>query len=106
MFELYKKEIEFKSKSGNTDKLTLLPLSGDDLPVLYAVSSAFKGDSEEDIAGIFSNKAIVKDIHYIVYKTMEESYPNQDKANLDKYVSQNLMSLLPHIIKINIGKEE
>ncbi len=107
MFEVYKEKIEITDKSGNKTTYELSPLSGEYLEDLYSVMDAFQGagDNEKDMLKILGSKTVEK-LHRLVFTTLLNSYPNEDKVKLNMFVSQNLMKFIGPIVKVNMPSIE
>jgi hypothetical protein len=103
MFEIYKEKIEITDKVGNKSTYELSPLSGEYLEDLYSVMDAFQGagDNEKGILKVLGTKT-VEQLHRLVFATLLASYPNEDKAKLNQFVSQNLMKFIEPIVKVNM----
>lgn len=106
MFEIYKKKVEI-----NGTEYELRPLPGKFLPKVYHLLGKldFKEHKGEDAAeqGMRVLKAFSQDevamIHDVCMETMLRSYPEQNKAQVEDFVSQNLMTLLTAVIEVNLS---
>jgi len=107
MFEVYKEKLEITGKNGNKEVYEISPLSGEYLEDLYSVMEAFQGagDDEKEILKVLGT-SVVKKLHNLVLATLLQSYPNEDKAKLNQFVSQNLMKFIEPIIKVNMPSAE
>jgi len=109
MFEVYKEKVELVDKAGNKSMYEISPLSGEFLEDLYSVMDAFQGagDNEKEILKVLGTATVAK-LHRLVFGTLIQSYPNEDKAKLNQFVSQNLMKFIEPIVKVNMpsGEEE
>jgi DNA-binding ferritin-like protein (Dps family) len=107
MFEVYKEKLEITGKNGNKEVYEISPLSGEYLEDLYSVMEAFQGagDDEKEILKVLGT-SVVNKLHNLVLATLLQSYPNEDKAKLNQFVSQNLMKFIEPIIKVNMPSAE
>lgn len=110
-FELYKEEVEVKTKKG-VKKFTLLPLSGRFYGKLMTVAGKFMNKKADDSPEDFFkdvDEQTFSDLHLLVFETLRHSMKVEDKNDLeqlDLFVSQNLMQFIGPLIKVNIGSEE
>jgi len=106
MFEVYKEKVELADKAGNKSTYEISPLTGEYLEDLYSVMDAFQGAGEDkDVLKVLGSDAVAK-LHKIVFATLIQSYPNEDKAKLNQFVSQNLMKFIEPIVKVNMPSAE
>jgi len=105
-------EVKIVNESGEEDVFNLVPLPfshlGDFFDCLGTLSKmgdvADKGLSEADqVKSLLSllDKATVNIVKGLVLSTFQESYPDQNKATLEKFCSQHFMELFPIVIEIN-----
>lgn len=103
MFELYEEKVELVDRAGNKNTYTISPLPGEYLEDLYYVIDKFQSAGEKDSEIL---KALTTDtsnkLHKLVMATLLQSYPNEDKDKLNKFVSQNLLKFVEPIIKVNM----
>lgn len=103
-FEVFTKEVEI-----NDEKYELRPLTGKYLPKLYAVSSKlgrFDEDSQDEFLDALDEEVVSK-IFELAVETFRKSYPDQDEEQVEQWVAQNLMVILPALIEVNLnGPEE
>jgi len=107
MFEVFKEKVELADKAGNKNTYEIAPLSGEYLEDLYSVMDAFQGtgDKDKDILKVLSSDVVAK-LHKIVFATLIQSYPNEDKVKLNQFVSQNLITFVEPIVKVNMPSAE
>lgn len=102
-FEVFTKEIEIDG-----DTYEIRPLTGRFLPKLYAVSSKL-GQVDEDADEKEFLKALDEDlvskIQELAVETFKKSYPREDEEKLEQWVGQNLMSLIPPIVEVNLNTD-
>jgi len=105
MFEIYKKDVEISGKT-----YSLRPLSGRFLPKLYTVMKQFshinKAEEKEDATLEALDEETVSKLHLLALETFKKSYPQEDEANLDEWISQNLLLLLEALITVNLNSED
>jgi hypothetical protein len=111
MFEIYTKTVTITTPKGPLS-LSIRPLSGRFLPKLYSVIGKMSNvadveDSGNNAKEFFNNidEETVEKAHSICLETMIKSYPAEDKQALDEFVSQNLLTLLPAIIEVNLNQK-
>ena len=107
MFDVYKEKVEITDKGGNKNVYEVGPLSGEYLEDLYSVMDAFQGAGEDDkeVLKVLGTDAVAK-LHKLVFATLIQSYPSEDKAKLNQFVSQNLMKFIEPIVKVNMPSAE
>jgi hypothetical protein len=104
MFEVYTKEV--KIKIGDKEETYLLkPLSGKFYPKFSLLLSKFqKVTSTEngvDLEKVDSSTFGIA--HELCLETMKKSYPDQKEESLDEFVTQNLFSIIPALIEVNLN---
>jgi len=102
MFDVKKEMVEIQNKDETKDVYEITPLTGKYLPDLYAVMDAIQGkEGEQEIIKVLSTEASTK-LHRLVFASLENSYPNIDKKQLDQFVSSNLFKFVEAVIKVNM----
>jgi hypothetical protein len=111
VFEIYTKAITLKTTGGDRE-FKLRPLSGKHLPKLYKVMKIFMGQEEteglteaEKNQKFFDklNEETIADLHSMLVETFVKSYPQDSKDEIDEFVSQNLIALMPALIEVNFN---
>ena len=123
MFDVKTEKVEI-TNGDKKDVYNIGPLSGEYLEDLYYVMDAFKGDkpelaenaseAEKSKREADENTRVLKvlgtdvskKLHRLVFASLAQSYPTQDKTALNQFVSQNLMSFIGAIITANVPKSE
>ena len=106
MFEYYRQNVKIKDRNGNELTYELKPLSGRYLPKLYNIMKKFgQVDKEKEDSMEFLEPELMSDLHTLALETMKASYPKEDENELDIWVSQNLLTLLEPLIKVNMGDQ-
>jgi hypothetical protein len=83
------------------------PLTGRYIGKIYSLMKSFskvKEGSEETVLEAMDEETVGK-LYDVVYETVIKSYPTEDKAKLEMWVSQNLMKLIEPVLKINLPTE-
>jgi len=105
MFEIYTKEVDIGGKT-----YSLKPLSGRFLPKLYSVMKKFnsvtEGSKGEDNTLEALDEDTITKLHLLSLETFKKSYKDVDEAQLDEWISQNLLLLLEALITVNISSKE
>lgn len=96
MFDIYIHEVEIDG-----EKYRLKPLSGKYLSKLFNIISSSNIKEGEDIDMSSFDESMLLSMHEVCLKTLETSYPQEDKDKLDIFVSQNLMALVEAVFKTN-----
>jgi hypothetical protein len=107
MFRIRKEKVEIVDQSGNKEVYEIGPLNGEYLEDLYAVMSAMGkvgGDDKNNdkFLEVLGSNGVSKKLHGLVYKSLEMSYPEQDKKVLEQFVTQNLYKFIEAIVKVNV----
>lgn len=107
MFDVKKEKVEIVASNGNKDVYEVSPLTGEYLEDLYYVMEKFQdaGEDEKAILKALGTDA-VKKLHGLVYASLEGNYPNVDKKQLNQFISQNLMTFIGPVIKVNVPQAE
>ena len=116
MFEIYKESIEIKTRDGVTTNYTMSPLKGEYLPLLYQVLKEVEpiakevdgSEEDEDSSAFFElmGSEVTTTLHKLIYESLINNYPSEDKEKINLFVSQNLLKFLPGLIKVNIPNQE
>ncbi len=103
MFEVFTKEVEIE---GQVYKIR--PLNGRFLGKLFAVFKDLKLDEKTDEKSSFDNlgEGTIEKLHEIILETFSKSYPENNKDELEEWVSQNLFKLIEPVIQVNIPTED
>jgi hypothetical protein len=113
VFEIYTKAITIKTAGGDRE-FKLRPLSGRHLPKLYKVMKVFMAeDVDERLPEAEKNRQFfdklaedtIVDLHSMLVETLVKSYPQDSKEEIDEFVSQNLIALLPALIEVNFNNK-
>lgn len=103
-FDVMSEEVEI-----NGDKYILQPLGGEYIPVVYRIlnkgKTVVKDDEDDDSILEALDDDMMRDLHTVGLATFKKSYPNIPEEKLDSFVSQNIMKLMPVLIKVNIGSD-
>jgi len=110
MFDIKKEKVEITDKSGNKEVYELSPLTGEYLEdlfsVLDALQSSFKEEKKDEEVLKLLGSPVSKKLHRLIYSSLEQSYPNINKQQLNQFVSQNLMKFIEPIIKLNMPSNQ
>jgi hypothetical protein len=96
MFETYDTEVEIDGQ-----KYTLKPVSGRYLGKLMNVVRKFQGKSDSNIIESLDEEAVAN-LYEVSLETFKKSYPSEDVAKLEAFVTQNLFKLIEGVMKVNI----
>lgn len=103
LFDVQTRDVEIEH-SGETHTMTLKPLTGQHLGLMYDISSAFSGldenASEEEFQKAFTGEKAEK-AHKLVYETLKDSYPDVEDKKLDRFATQHMFELFEPIIELN-----
>lgn len=101
-FEVYKKEFRIAN-----NPYELLPLPGKFLGKLYSVVGKLQGISGEggDVFAALDEKT-VSDLHEIATEMFARSYPSKDRAELEMFVSQNLVEIIPAVVEVHFNNKK
>lgn len=107
MFEIYTKEVEIKG-----EKYRLRPISGRFIKPFFKVIKALNeankssASSNEEFLSHLDAESM-EEAHVICLEMFKKSYPNEDPAKLEDFVTQNLLLILPAMAEVNLpGTEE
>ncbi len=106
MFDIRKTKVEIVAENGNKNTYEIGPLSGEYLEDLYYVMDKFQsvGNDEKATLKAFGTDATTK-LHKLIFVSLENSYPNEDKTKLNQFASQNLMKFIEPLIKANVPQD-
>lgn len=114
MFEIYTKEVEIKSPSGELIKYKLRPLNGRHISKVFDIVRAISKQkvdaslSEEEqsrLALESFTEDMVNKLHIITFETLKSSYPKEDEEELNIFASQNLLQFMDAIVTINMPND-
>lgn len=94
MFEIYRHEFEL-----NGVKYSLIPVSGEHLGIFYSLLSKIRSSGA---TGIDFDEDSTNKLHKFTLEIFKKSYPEQPVDKLEAFVSQNLLKLLEHVVKVSI----
>jgi len=114
MFDLKKETIKIKDASGNESTYDVAPLTGEYLEDFYYILDKLQSvsgkEGQSDNAEILKmlGTDVSKKLHKMVYATLAQSYPDvaKDGKKLDHFVSQNLLTFLPAVVKVNMPSSQ
>jgi len=120
MFDLKKETIKIKDASGNESTYEVSPLTGEYLEDFYYVLDKLQSVSGDDKGALGEEKKdnteilkmlgtdVSKKLHRLVYASLAQSYPDvaKDGKKLDHFVSQNLLTFLPAVVKVNMPSSQ
>lgn len=109
MFELKKETVKIKDSNGNESTYEVGPLTGEYLEDFYVVLDKLSGikdakeSNQNEILKLLGSD-VSKRLHRLVYASLSQAYPEvaKDGKKLDQFVSQNLMTFLPTVMKVNM----
>ena len=96
MFDVYKKTITINKVS-----YEIIPLSGLYIPKLFSLMKTFQGDTSNIVEKL--DEPTVAVMHELCLETFKQSYPDKPVADLDRFVSQNLVAIFPLVVEVNLG---
>jgi hypothetical protein len=100
-FEVYKKEFRIANQP-----YELLPLPGKFLGKLYSVLGKIQHISEgSDVFSSLDEKT-VGDLHEVATEMFARSYPSKDRGELEMFVSQNLIEIIPAIVEVHFNNKK
>lgn len=108
MFDVYKHKVKISTRLGEKE-FELLPLSGRYYKKLMSVVSKFP-QKEDDQDKFIENldEDMVGKLHELCFETLkysEKVTEPKELEQLDLFVSQNMMQLLPGVIEVNVGSQ-
>jgi len=104
MFDIKTTEVEIEGQ-----QYKLRPLTGRFLPKFYSVLSKFQGVTEETESNEILSKLdepTIEKLHELILETLKATYKDIDDVKLEEFVSQHLITFLPHILSINLPPTE
>jgi hypothetical protein len=106
-FEAYAEEFEIETKKGKK-QITLYPLPGEHYAdFMRALKLTMPEDFDESEKKEFDVSSLSPEglalIHKLLTISMVDSYPEQDKKSLERFVTQNIFKLLQPFIGVNMG---
>ena len=108
MFELKRETVKIKDAQGKEETYEIGPLTGEYLEDFYIVVDRLTGlkDQKDDSTEVLKllGTDVSKKLHRLVYASLAQAYPDiaKEGRRLDQFVSQNLMTFLPAVMKINV----
>ena len=111
MFDLKKEVVKIKDAAGNESTYEVSPLTGEYLEDFYYVLDKLQTVSSKDEKEVDNTEVlkmlgsdVSKKLHKLVYATLAQTYPEvaRDGKKLDHFVSQNLLTFLPSVVKVNM----
>ena len=91
----------------NKDKIYLLPLGVEDLPLFFKAIKAFSGAKKDNPDELFKNMddSSLEAIKQIIKKTLDKSLPNESADDKAVFGLKYMMQLFPKIMEINMSME-
>lgn len=88
----------------------VIPLTGEFLPIIFRVMKTLNPDNkqeltDEDVSNNMSEE-VIKDIHFLCFKTLEQSYPAVKKDDLERFVTKNMFKFYPAVLKVNLRNDD
>lgn len=101
MFEIYSKDVTIEGKV-----YTVKPLPGKFLPKLYKLVGKLQGISGEgdNVLEIIGEESI-GDLHILASEMFARSYPQQAREDIEMFVSQNLLAVLPVVLEVHFNNK-
>lgn len=101
MFEVYTKDVTIEGKT-----YTVKPLTGKFLPKLYKLIAKLQGISTEgdNVLEVLGEESIA-DLHVIATEMFMRSYPQQSREQVEEFVSQNLIAVLPVVLEVHFNNK-
>lgn len=101
MFEVYAKDVTINGKT-----YTVKPLPGKHLPKLYKLIGKMQGISGDgDKVFEVLGEESVADLHELAVEMLHRSNPAASKDDVDLFVSQNLIAILPVVLEVHFNNK-
>lgn len=97
MFDVYAENFTIETKTG-PQVISFQPLPGEYFGKLINLAKSF---SDTDTTNNLSEET-VRVLHQLVFVSLCQTYPQEDKKKLEMFVTQNLFKLIEPLMKVNL----